>query len=231
MFCNLLFLLRWDNLITKDINEFYEKALNSYKNNLSKIESIMEGDELIKTLFEHKMDAILIYNKLFYFNQDTFNNSQYLAWYNDYKRKLESEIANIETKISDKNMEASSQHCQILIIEGYKTIKDKIQQNFYTSSHLDDYTQDHESFLMFYQKNAKGPQKVPILIDFLTKHKPDVIKALLNNIETENNSQLEQAIQVFDATEKKKIEVEAQKKILDEITQTNTEKVTIINLD
>jgi hypothetical protein len=191
----------------------------------------MEGDELIRKLFDLKIEATMVYNQLFYFNQDTFNNSQYFSWYNDYKRKLESEIANIETKLSDKNMEASSHHCHTLILEGYKSIKDKIQQNFYTSSHLEEYIQDHEAFLTFYQKNAKGPQKVPILIEFLTAHKPDVIKSLLNNVERENNLQLEEAIRVFDATERKKIEIEAQKKILDEITQTNTEKVYLFKLD
>lgn len=209
------------------MNNFYEKSLETYKENISHINSILEGDELIKLLFEYKMEALIIYNKIFYYNQDTFNNSQYLALYNDQKRKLESDIANIETKISDKNLEASSKFCSDLMSEVFGPLKNKLLNKSYTSNTLDEYIHDHENFLNNYLKESKGPRKVSVLIDFLTSKKPEIIKTILNSLELENNMKLEEAINSFNEAEKKKIEVEARKRNLDEKSQSNSEKVNL----
>jgi hypothetical protein len=42
---------RWDQVINKDIESFYRKALANYKYRISELKELMEEDELLKNLF------------------------------------------------------------------------------------------------------------------------------------------------------------------------------------
>lgn len=46
-----LYYVRWDQVINKDIDAFYKKALFNYKNKVSELKECMEQDELIKNLY------------------------------------------------------------------------------------------------------------------------------------------------------------------------------------
>lgn len=109
----------------KDIQEHFENALNKYNDNIKHLNAINEQDEVIKLLYQYKLDAISAFNKIFALNQDTFNNSSYLSWYNNSKRTLESEIATKENEVLRNNEAQSAVLCKELVEQGYKEVNQK----------------------------------------------------------------------------------------------------------
>ena len=57
----------WDVIIDKDIVDFYQKAFKSYTININNLKEVKEQDELIKMLYEFKLEAMMLYNKIFRF--------------------------------------------------------------------------------------------------------------------------------------------------------------------
>lgn len=104
----------------------------------------MEQEDIVRRLYDFKLEAMMRFNSIFNFNQDTFNNSQYLAKFNEKKRALESEISKCESKLMDKNLQISSQVCFKLLEESYKELNEKITKNHYNVKRCDEYLKDHE---------------------------------------------------------------------------------------
>jgi hypothetical protein len=162
-------MIRFDNLIFKDIEDFYKKALVYYENhylsildnnnqginengkNIGQITSgVYEQEELIKKLFNIKLESMTIFNKIFNFNQDTFNNSQYMVKYNEYKRNLETEFSKYEGIALEKNKGKCSERCNELLKICYEGIYEKSKDNKYSSTNCEEYLKDHEKFFIFY---------------------------------------------------------------------------------
>jgi hypothetical protein len=135
---------RWDTVINKDIQEFFEKALKIYSENVSKLKGVMEQEDIVKKLYEFKLEAMMIFNQIFNFNQDTFNNSEYLARYNERKRNLEAEISKCESKVIDRNMSETYELCREILNNSYEIIQEKLKNKVYTSKTCDEYLKDHE---------------------------------------------------------------------------------------
>ncbi len=131
-------------MINNDVHEFYEKAIKSYLNRLETLTNVMEQEEMVRRLYDFKLEAIMRFNQILNFDQDIFNNSQYLAKYNEKKRALESEISKCESKVMDKNQKISSQVCSKLLEESYKELNEKIAQSYYNVKTCDEYLKDHE---------------------------------------------------------------------------------------
>jgi hypothetical protein len=131
-------------LINKDIEDFYHRALTEYEKKLATLNDVMEQEEIVKHLYEFKFEAMMKYNKIFNFNQDAFSNSQYLAKYNEYKRKIEEDISNYETKIIDFNQKESTDKCQDLIKNSFQNINEKLNTFKYSAINCDEYLNDHK---------------------------------------------------------------------------------------
>ncbi len=192
-------------------------------NNLSGV--VQEQEDLIKALYLLKLEALTNYNKIYNFNQDTFNNSQYLAWYNENKRQLESEISSKQANLLEANINLSEIMCQNLLEEEYQTIKNRVEKNYYSSKTCDEYLRDHEAFLNSYVQNSKGPNKVKKLVEFLSVRKPEFMTTFIKNLEEENTGKLKEMNEFYQQTEKKKKEAEERNKELNDTAQINNEKV------
>lgn len=219
----------WDTIINKDIQEFYDKAFLNYQKNISSITEVMEQEVLIKNLYEYKLDAMMIFNKIFNFNQDTFNNSEYLSRYNENRWKLQEEISKTEAKIVDQNFNKSSVLCQDILKNAYNPIAEKLSYNYYSPKTCDEYIKEFGAFLNTYSKQAKGPQKVKILVDFLSQNKPEFLKSFVKKIEGENKSKVDNLIKELSELENSKIDAEEKNKLLDETAKSNSQKVKIFN--
>lgn len=138
------FKLRWDIIIKKDIEFHYNRALKSYVDNIDNFNEVLEQDELIKNLFQFKLEAMMIFNKLLNLNQDTFNNSTYSSWFNNSLRNLESEISKKESKKCEDNINKSSNFCKSEITKYFSPIKEKILEGYYTSITTEEYIKDFE---------------------------------------------------------------------------------------
>ncbi len=82
---------------------------------------------------------------------------------------------------------------------------------------------------MTYGESAKGPNKTKILVDFLCEKKPEFIRNFVNKLENENKTRLQDMMNLFNDSEKKKADAESRNKELNEMTQTNTEKINDLN--
>ena len=171
----------------------------------------------------------MIYNSIFYFNQDTFNNSTYLSWYNENKRKLEGEISKYESKFLDGNVKESSRKCNEIKDENFSTLKKKIEADYFNSNNCDEYLKLHSSFINNYVNLAQGPEKVKALVNFLIKSKPEFINNFIKQLEKENSTKLEDMITNFKQAEKKKDEAEKRNKELLEETQQNNQRISDLN--
>jgi hypothetical protein len=110
-------------VINQEIKDHYENALNTYRTKVEAITRVLEQDELIKLLYEYKLEALMNYNKIFNNFADTFNNPLYLSWYNTTKKDLEQKISKSEDRQLESNIIKSEQLCQRLLSESYAPVR------------------------------------------------------------------------------------------------------------
>lgn len=174
----------WDSVINKDIKDYYEKALIKFKTSTKKLsENIFEQEDIIKYIYDYKLDSLMIYNKLFQLNQDTFSNFHYLDMFNQNKDKLEHEMSKFEEIIVKTNLEKSNTLCRELLKNEFKEIDKKMYDGFYTSKVIDDFIQDYKDFCNNYQDKCKGLNKTQILINYLIQSENNIIKYFVKKIE------------------------------------------------
>jgi hypothetical protein len=126
----------WDSVISKDINECFNKAIEKYKQNTSKIKEIYEQDALTKMLLEMRMESILIYNKFLNLNSETFTSERYFKWYETNRNKLEEEMNKIQNKLLTDNIEKSKRYCQEVAKKEYKEITNNLFRNHYNVENI-----------------------------------------------------------------------------------------------
>ena len=130
------------------------------------------------------------FNDIYKINVDTFNNSEYLSWFNDAKREIENYIDEQEEKKINLNLETANYSNKELLGEIYKDIENKINNNYYNSSNVNEYLKDYENFIYTYNNRSIGKNKLKILIDFLNENKTDFIRKFINVLENENKGKL-----------------------------------------
>ena len=95
--------LLFDDLIKNDINFYKNLSLNFFNASLNEIKIPIESIDLIKKLFAIKTNAIEKLNEIFKLNVDSFNNSEYLMFFNESKREIENQIEINEKKLEEEN--------------------------------------------------------------------------------------------------------------------------------
>lgn len=70
-----------------------------------------------------------------------------------------------------------------------------------------------------YTNNAKGPEKVKELVEFLSKKKPEFIEQYVTDIQNENNKKLDEMIKFLTNHEKNKIEASEKNKKLNDTSE------------
>ena len=183
----------WDSIIQKDVKDYYEKSINHYKLKTNqKTKKIYEQYDLIKILYEIKLESLMIYNKLLQINPDTFTNIIYLNIFNQNKILLEDEISKLEEKISGKNLENSININKDLSKTEFKEINKKIYDNFYTSKIINEFNEDYKNFIEKYEQsvNCKGLMKLKILCDDLILNEKLILNFFLKTLNKENENKL-----------------------------------------
>ena len=219
----------WNNVIKNDINEFKNNALNSYNKNLLSLNDNLNEEELIKSLYNFKVDAMDKLNDIFKINVDTFNNNEYLSWFNEVKRELEEKIEENEEQKININNETINQFNKKLLNENYQTIKDKVNKKYYNSSNINEYLKDYEDFINEYNKKGLGNNKLKILIDFITENKPDFIQKFMNELENENVEKLKEVNKKLEENNELKKNAEEEFKELNDKTDENSKKIEDLN--
>lgn len=214
-----------EETIRNDIEDFKTKALDSYNKNINTLGDIFETEDLIKTLFNFKLDAIGRYNEIFKKHPDTFNNSEYLSWYNDAKREIEEKMDNMELSKLDENNTKASNICKEVLEKEYERIQHKIDNNLYTSKNCEEYLKDYERFLTTYNEEGKGDNKLKIFIEFISDKKVDFIKAFTNNLNSENKAKMDELAKKLEQSNQLKQKAEDDFRNLNDKTEENSKKV------
>jgi hypothetical protein len=140
----------WDNLIQKDLKFYFDQAVDNYTKSVENLPQVIEQEDLVKRLYEYKLETITKFNQIFTFNQDILNNSEYLSKYNEARRNLDSEIIKHESKLVDRNLNRSSEYCQELLKKHFQIIEEKTSKNYYGSKTSEEYVKDYERYFLKY---------------------------------------------------------------------------------
>ncbi len=81
----------------------------------------------------------------------------------------------------------------------------------------------------YYVNNAKGPEKVKELVEFLSKKKPVFIEQFVCAIQKENNEKLDELIKILTNHEKNKIEKLEKNRQLTETAEKLNNRVNYLN--
>ncbi len=219
----------WNIVIKNDINEFKNNALNSYNSNLLNLNNNLNDEELIKSLYNFKVESMEKLNDIFRINVDTFNNNEYLSWFNEAKRELEENFEEQEEKRINLNNETNNQFNKKLLNEIYQTIKDKINGKYYNSTNINEYLKDYEDFINEYNKKGVGNNKLKILIDFINENKPDFIHKFTNQLNNENEEKLKEVNKKLEENNELKQNAEEEFKNLNDKTEENSKKIEDLN--
>ena len=134
----------------------------------------------------------------------------------------------LEKKIN-LNLETANYSNKELLGEIYKDIENKINNNYYNSSNVNEYLKDYETFISAYNNRAVGKDKLKLLIDFLNDKKTDFIKKFVNILEKENKEKLDEVNKKLEESNNLKKNVEEQYKKINDTTEEISKKIEDLN--
>ena len=188
----------WDSVINKDIKEYYEKALNKFKMNIKRLKELQDQEDIIRQLYSFKIESMLIFDKLYYINQETFCNQEYMNMYEETKNKLEKEIKTIEDKAITQNSDKCCTFCKDLLKSLYKGVKFFLNQidkkffdNFYKNKTVEDYIADFNELFEGYRDKSKGSLKTELLVDFLIEKEKANIEYFIKSMKSEADGKIQ----------------------------------------
>jgi hypothetical protein len=184
----------WDSVIQKDIKDYYDKAIFNFKSKIKKFENkIYEQAELVKHIYNYKLESHMIFDKIYYINSDVYIDPNYLKLFKETKNDLEKELRKIEEKFLNVNINKTTNQCREKIKFEFKEINKKFYDNFYTSKLLHEFTKDYETAIRRYNisEECKGANKLKILTEFLIQNDPifidNIMKILRNELDSNTN--------------------------------------------
>lgn len=170
----------WDNVIEKDINDYYNKSWNYYKNNVDKLiidnDNVFDNDELYYKLKSFEKNALYIYDEYLFHNADTLNHREYKKLYEEKRNELIKQIVNNISKYNNHNLNCSNAYNNNLINECYKNFYDNIDNNTYNYNNKEQLCNDYINFCKDFNEKSKGPTKENIFIDFIYKKEKNLLE-------------------------------------------------------
>lgn len=182
--------LLFDDLIKNDINFYKNLSLNFFNASLNEIKIPIESIDLIKKLFSIKTNAIEKLNEIFKLNVDSFNNSEYLMFFNESKREIENQIEINEKKLEEENDNKSVNFNNDLLNKLYENINNKISNEKYNKNNIDEYLNDYNNFITNFKEKSLGKTKIVCLNNFLKENKKKFFDYFINKFNEENNKKI-----------------------------------------
>jgi hypothetical protein len=180
----------FDDLIKNDINFYKNLSLNYFNSNLNKIKIPIDSIDLIQNFYEIKTNSIEKFNEIFKLNVDSFNNSEYLSFFNETKREIENQIEINEKKIEEENDKNCFNFNNNLLIKLYENINNKISNEKYNKNNIDEYFNDYKNFINNFKEKSKGKNKIICLNEFLKENKKKFFDYFINKFNEENNKKI-----------------------------------------
>ena len=95
----------WDEIVIKEINDFYENSLLKYKNSVKSFTEISEQEDLAILVYKENYSANLSMFDIIKKNPDITYNNKYLNIYEDKKNTLIKQVDILSGKCLEENNE------------------------------------------------------------------------------------------------------------------------------
>ena len=175
------FELLFGNLIYNDLHTFKNKSLKYFEDNIKEL--VNDNEEiLIPKIYNIKSKSIEIYNYIQSLNYKVFNKPEYKEYKSTFisiRKELEKKFTELENKKLLENIKKTELICKELLNKHYETIHKKISNDEYNKQNTEEFIKDYTKFLNSYEKEAKGNNKIKILIEFLEINKPQYFNHLI----------------------------------------------------
>ena len=175
------FELLFGNLIYNDLHTFKIKSLRYFEDNIKEL--VNDNEEiLIPKIYNIKSKSIEIYNYIQSLNYKVFNKPEYKEYKSTFisiRKELEKKFTELENKKLLENIKKTELICKELLNKHYETIHKKISNDEYNKQNTEEFIKDYTKFLNSYEKEAKGNNKIKILIEFLDVNKPQYFNHLI----------------------------------------------------
>lgn len=122
----------WDKVVMDDINNYKEKSLFGFKESIKKMldadrikseeNRLKEKDELMKCLYDFKLEAEMKYKKLLNINQEILITRNYFDCFTRNGQVLETETEKIIQKTLMDNSDKCDLYCNKILRENYKDV-------------------------------------------------------------------------------------------------------------
>lgn len=186
----------WESVVEQELEKYFNKAKLSYVNQIKNINIPQDESEMLDSLYKMRTNAINILQEGFKLGDETADKNEQII----KLKELTSFINQQEKDANKTNMSVSRKACEELIRHAFSNINLKIRNDGYTMSNIDELEYDVEAFTKSYNKQAVGPAKSSVFMEFMKTAIPKISKDVLTKEyqkQKENENRLNKAVHIL----------------------------------
>jgi hypothetical protein len=186
----------WESVVDHEREKYFNKARVAYVDQIKNIDIPQDESELLDLLYSMRTQATNLLKEGFKLGDDSSDRE-------DQRIKLKELTLFIdqhEKEAKKTNLVVSRKICEELIRHAFSNITLKIRNEGYTMTNIDELEYDVEAFTNSYNKQAIGPSKSKVYMEFMNTAIPKISKDVLSKeyrSQKENEGRLNQAIQIL----------------------------------
>jgi hypothetical protein len=179
--------------ILNEINIYKHKCLTEFNKDLINLQDINNEEEFYKNLCDIKLKCINEFNEIIGKFPNEFENKENFNLFDKTLNEIENIMNSSEKILKAQQEENIKDFNENLLNNEYNKIQNKINNNYYNSSNVNEFIKDYETFLNNYNnKSSSNEKKMNILLDFLMEKKVEFLISFLNNLFKENKMKLKE---------------------------------------
>ena len=219
----------WDSVIEKDVSDAFNKSYKLFKNNLTSLNleknNVNNSADLIKKLYEFKYISINNFDNLLQSNGDTFKQNAYKKMYLDNKNNLNNKIDTTIKKLVAKNETQSSNYCEGIFNDLYKSFESRLTPNNFNNKNYNDINFELIEILKKYDSTAKGSLKDETCLNFIKDKEIGIINTLKEIMKKEGEKSMKKVEKNLKLAQVDIDNINNQKRVLDEKEKSNTQRI------
>ena len=165
----------WESVVDGEREKYFHKAKNIYSQKIKEIPTPKDETDFLNNLFELRQEAIETLNEGFKLGDESVDRSE-----QDIKiKELKLFIQKLEKDAFKLNHQTSQKYWEELVKNAFSSISVKLRNEGYTADNMEEMQFDVNSFTNMYHKQAVGPAKMDVFIEFMNTAIPKISKDVL----------------------------------------------------
>ena len=161
-----------ENNILNEINIYKHKCLTEFNKDLINLQNIFNEEEFYKNLCEIKLKCINDFTEIIGKFPNEFENRNNFNLFTKTLNEIENILNSSEKILKNQQNENIKIFNENLLNNEYENIQNKINNNYYNSSNVNEFIKDYETFLNNYNfKSSSNEKKMNFLCEFLMEKK------------------------------------------------------------